>query len=93
MLPLSTANEWISHIQEGIKPGDLLYGKKIFPSGRREDKKIILIENDDDDSYAFLIYKNNTSNKFSLEVALSPQDIMEVINYDHAQAMKTNADN
>jgi len=87
MVPLERADVWIAQIQKGIKPGNVLYGKKIFPSGYREDKKVILIENDDDGSYAFLSYID-PSKEFTVEVVLSPQDVMKVINQNHAQAVK-----
>ena len=61
MLPLAGADTWIAHIQEGIKSDNPLYGKKIFPSGCREDKKVLLVENDDDGTYAVLTYENNSS--------------------------------
>lgn len=87
MLPLASADVWIEHIQAGLDTDNPLYGKKLFPSGYREDKKIILIENDDDGTYAVLTYKSNNSTKFSVEVIAETQQVIDLINRDHEKAV------
>lgn len=38
MIPMELADEWIEMIEKGISKTESIYGKKIFPSARNEEK-------------------------------------------------------
>ena len=54
MLPLSCADEYIEYLSDYISPAHPLYGKRVFPSCRREDTQDLVVQYDlgDEGTYA-----------------------------------------
>jgi hypothetical protein len=65
MIPIENADEWIKYLKRKIRSGHPLYGKKVFPSCRREDTVDIIIQfdNDDDGTYAIVNFSKLTGIK------------------------------
>jgi hypothetical protein len=62
MIPIENADELIKYLKRRIRPGHPLYGKKVFPSCRREDTTDIIIQfdNDVDGTYAIVNFSKST---------------------------------
>ncbi len=64
MLPLACADKYIEHLSECISPGHPLYGKKVFPSCRREDTQDLIVQYDLDDEGTYAIVYFNSTKKY-----------------------------
>ena len=62
MIPIENADEVIEYLQRKIRSGHPLFGKKVFPSCRREDTNEIIIQFDidDDGTYAIVNFSQST---------------------------------
>jgi len=61
MIPIENADELIKYLKRRIRSGHPLYGKKVYPSCRREDTADIIIQfdNDDDGTYAIVNFSKS----------------------------------
>lgn len=95
MLPLSVADEYIEYLQERIEPEHPLYGRKVFPSCRREDSQdlIVQFDLDDDNTYAIVFFdeKQLFGNKKmpKVEMIASISDLKKRFEQDHRTAMES----
>ena len=84
MMPLECADEWIEAVKKGLKPGDPLYDKDIFVSGRHETNQLLLIENDTDNNYAIVaIVFNEATQLFDCSTVDLLQSRIELANKLH----------
>ena len=95
MLPLSVADEYIKYLQERIEPEHPLYGRKVFPSCRREDSEdlVVQFDLDDDNTYAIVFFgeMQQFSNKKMPKVEMigSVSDLQKRFEQDHHKAMES----
>lgn len=68
MIPMELADEWIEMIEKGISKTESIYGKKIFPSARNEEKKLILVDNDTDGTSVIMSVKRDKTGKLKFSV-------------------------
>ena len=90
MLPLEIADEWIEEVKKGLLPEEPIYGKEIFVSGRREDKKLLLVANDTDGSYAIVNYEINKLRRrlkcTVIETLNTRKELSNRLKQDHIEA-------
>lgn len=94
MLPLFVADEYIEYLRQRIDPEHPLYGKKVFPSCKREDSQelIVQFDLDDDNTYAIVFFGEEQlfGNKKmpKVEMIASVADLQKRFDQDHRNAMK-----
>lgn len=92
MIPLEFADEWIEFIRAQIGPGHPLFGKEFFPSARREDGDVILVDNDDDGTHVVLSFDRTMTIRRKrmpfTEVIRSRAELAQRLEHDHKVAME-----
>jgi hypothetical protein len=95
MLPLSVADEYIEYLQRKIGPRHPLYGKKVFPSCRREDSQDLIVQFDLDDDHTYAIVFFGEKQLFKrkkmprVETIASFSDLQQRFAQDYLQAMES----
>ena len=91
MIPLDLVGDWIEEVKNALNPGESIYGKQIFVSGRREDKNILLIENDTDGTYVIVKFEKDLRRRrlkcTVLETLTSTKELSSKLKQDHIEAM------
>lgn len=90
MIPFELVSEWIEMIKKGTSKAEPIYGKKIFPAARHEEKKLILVENDSDNTYAIISADRDRMGELKFRVIESLATRTELanrLNEYHVEAM------
>jgi hypothetical protein len=90
MMPLEIADEWIEEIKRGLKKSEPIYKKDIFPSARKEDENLILLDIDTDSTYAIVNFAPNGQGGLTcsvVEILPNRKALKERLHKDHIDAI------